>query len=95
MHLFDIVGLLLQPLNYELFLYFLKNDALVQNGLCLLFKICLLSLILMALVVPQFAVVSPYYKSLLVIVNRAASIAATNRGSGGRTPQGMISIFKE
>ena len=31
--LFDIV--LLQPLNNELFIYFLKNDALVQNNLCL------------------------------------------------------------
>ena len=44
--LFDIV--LLQPLNDERFIYFLKNDALVQNDLCLLFKICLLSPILMA-----------------------------------------------
>ena len=44
--LFDIV--LLQPLNDELFIYFLKNDALVQNDLCLLFNICLLSLLLMA-----------------------------------------------
>ena len=44
--LFDIV--LLQPLNDELFIYFLKNDALVQNDLCLLFNICLLSPILMA-----------------------------------------------
>ena len=44
--LFDIV--LLQPLNDELFIYFLKNDALVQNDLCLLFKIGLLSPILMA-----------------------------------------------
>ena len=43
--LFDIV--LLQPLNDELFIYFLKNDALVQNVLCLLFNICLLSPILM------------------------------------------------
>ena len=43
--LFDIV--LLQPLNDEFFIYFLKNDALVQNDLCLLF-ICLLSPILMA-----------------------------------------------
>ena len=34
--LFDIV--LLQPLNDELFVYFLKNDALVQNDLCLLFN---------------------------------------------------------
>ena len=32
--LFDIAGLLLQPLNDELFIYFLKNDALVQNDLC-------------------------------------------------------------
>ena len=31
--LFDIV--LLQPLNDELFVYFLKNDALVQNNLLL------------------------------------------------------------
>ena len=46
--LFDIVGLLLQPLNDELFIYFLKNDTLIQNDLCLLFNICLLSLILMA-----------------------------------------------
>ena len=46
--LFDIVGLLLQPLNDELFIYFLKNEALVQNDLCLLFNICLLSPILMA-----------------------------------------------
>ena len=46
--LFDIVGLLLQPLNDKLFIYFLENDALVQNGLCLLFNICLLSLILTA-----------------------------------------------
>ena len=38
--LFDIV--LLQPLHDELFIYFLKNDALVQNDLCLLFNICLL-----------------------------------------------------
>ena len=45
--LFDIV--LLQPLkNDELFIYFLKNDALVQNDLCLLFNICLLSPTLMA-----------------------------------------------
>ena len=44
--LFDIV--LLQPLNDELFIYFLKNDALVQNDLCLLFNICLLLPILMA-----------------------------------------------
>ena len=44
--LFDIV--LLQPLNDELLIYFLKNDALVQNDLCLLFNICLLSPILMA-----------------------------------------------
>ena len=44
--LFDIV--LLQPLNDKLFIYFLKNDALVQNNLCLLFNICLLSPILMA-----------------------------------------------
>ena len=44
--LFDIV--ILQPLNDEPFIYFLKNDALVQNDLCLLFNICLLSLILMA-----------------------------------------------
>ena len=43
--LFDIV--LFQPLNDELFIYFLKNDALVQNDLCLLFNICLLSPILM------------------------------------------------
>ena len=42
------VSILLQPLNDELFIYFLKNDALVQNDLCLLFNICLLSLILMA-----------------------------------------------
>ena len=46
--LFDIVSILLQPLNDELFIYFLKNDALVQNDLCLLFNICLLSLILVA-----------------------------------------------
>ena len=39
--LFDIV--LLPPLNDELFIYFVKNDALVQNDLCLLFNICLLS----------------------------------------------------
>ena len=38
--LFDIV--LLQPLNDELFIYILKNDALVQNDMCLLFNICLL-----------------------------------------------------
>ena len=44
--LFDIV--LLQPSNDKLFIYFLKNDALVQNDLCLLFNICLLSHILMA-----------------------------------------------
>ena len=44
--LFDIV--LLQPLNDELFIYFLKNDALVQNDLCLLFNVRLLSPILMA-----------------------------------------------
>ena len=44
--LFDIVPL--QPLNDEFFIYFLKNDALVQNDLCLLFNICLLSPILMA-----------------------------------------------
>ena len=30
--LFDIV--LLQPLNDELFIYFLKNDVLIQNDLC-------------------------------------------------------------
>ena len=46
--LFDIVFILLQPLNDELFIYFFKNDALVQNHLCLLFNICLLSPILMA-----------------------------------------------
>ena len=46
--LFDIVGLLFQPLNDELFIYFLKNDALAQNDLCLLFNICLLSPILIA-----------------------------------------------
>ena len=45
--LFDIVSILLQPLNDELFNYFLKNDTLVQNDLCLLFNICLLSLVLM------------------------------------------------
>ena len=44
--LFDIV--LLQPLNDELFIYFVKNDALTQNDLCLLFNVCLLSLILTA-----------------------------------------------
>ena len=44
--LFDIVPL--QPLNDELFIYFLKNDTSVQNDLCLLFNICLLSPILMA-----------------------------------------------
>ena len=44
--LFDIV--LLQPSNDELFIYFLKNDTLEQNDLCLLFNICLLSPILMA-----------------------------------------------
>ena len=33
---------------------------------------------------PQFAVVSPYYKSSLVKVNGAAGIAATNGGSEGR-----------
>ena len=44
--LFDIV--LLQPLNDELFISFLKNDALVRNDLCLLFNMCLLSPILMA-----------------------------------------------
>ena len=44
--LFDIV--LLQPLNDELFIYFLKNDALAQNYLCLLFIIYLLSPILVA-----------------------------------------------
>ena len=44
--LFDIV--LLQPLNDELFIYFLKNNTLVQNDLCLLFNICLLLPILMA-----------------------------------------------
>ena len=38
--LFDIV--LLQPLNDELFIYFSKNDVLVQSDLCLLFNICLL-----------------------------------------------------
>ena len=42
------------------------------------------------LVAPQFAVVSAYHKSSLVIGNGAASIAATNGGSGG-----MIAIFKE
>ena len=46
--LFDIVSILLQPLNDQLFIYFLKSDALVQNDLCILFNICLLSLILMA-----------------------------------------------
>ena len=44
--LFDTV--LFQPLNDELFIYFLKNDALVQNNLCLLCNICLLSPTLMA-----------------------------------------------
>ena len=43
--LFDMV--LLQPLNDELFIYFWKNNALVQNDLCLLFNICLFSPILM------------------------------------------------
>ena len=43
--LFDIV--LLQSLNDELFI-FLKNDALAQNDLCLLFIVCLLSRIIMA-----------------------------------------------
>ena len=42
----DIV--LYQPLNDELFIYFLKNDALVQNDLRLLFNTCLLSSILIA-----------------------------------------------
>ena len=69
--LFNIV--LLQPLNDELFIYFLKNEALVQNDLWLL-------------VAPQFAVVSQYYKSSLVIVSGAASIAAANGGSEGRNP---------
>ena len=44
--LFDIV--LLQALNDELFIYILENDVLVQNDLCLLINICLLSPILMA-----------------------------------------------
>ena len=44
--LFDIV--LLQPLNDKLFIYFLKNDALVRNDLCLLFNIGVLSPILLA-----------------------------------------------
>ena len=35
--LFDIV--LLHPLNDELIIHILKNDALVQNDLCLLFNI--------------------------------------------------------
>ena len=43
--LFDVALPVLQPLNDELFIYFLKNDALVQNDLCLL--LCLLSVILM------------------------------------------------
>ena len=45
------------------------------------------------LVARQFAVVSPYYKSSLVIVNGAASIAATNGGLESEAPQGMIGIF--
>ena len=44
--LFDIA--LLQPLNDELFIYFLKNDALVQNDFCLLCDVCLPSPMLMA-----------------------------------------------
>ena len=47
------------------------------------------------LVAPQFAVVSPYYESSLVIGNGAASIAATNGGLGGEAPKGVIGIFKE
>ena len=47
------------------------------------------------LVAPQLAVVSPYYKSSLVIGNGAASNAATSGGLGGQAPQGMIGIFKE
>ena len=81
--LFDIV--LIQPLNDELFIYFLTNVALVQNDLILLFGMCLLA--------PQFAVVSPYYESSLVIGNGAASIAATNGGSGGRSPPGYDRYF--
>ena len=38
------------------------------------------------LAAPQFVVVSPYYESSLVIGNGAASIAATNGGSGGQNP---------
>ena len=45
------------------------------------------------LVAPQFAVVSLYYESSLVIGNEAASIAATNRGSGGRSPPGYDRYF--
>ena len=50
---------------------------------------------MLLLVAPQFAVVSPHYKSSLVIVNGAANIAAKNGGSGGKAPQDMIGIFKE
>ena len=83
----DIV-LLQQPLIDELFIYFLKNVA-VQNDWCLLFNIYLFSPILMAYksnvvtIAPQFAVVSPYYKSSLVIGSGAVSIAATNEGLEG------------
>ena len=47
------------------------------------------------LVAPQFAVVSLYYESSLVIGNEAASIAATDRDLGSEAPQGMTGIFKE
>ena len=39
-------------------------------------------------VAPQFAVVSPYYRSSLVIVSGAASIAATNGGLGDEAGYG-------
>ena len=48
------------------------------------------------LVAPQFAVVSPYYESSLVIGNGVASIAATKEvGSGGLGPPAYDSISKE
>ena len=45
-------------------------------------------------VAPQFAVVSPYYKSSLVIVNGAASIAAKIGWSEGLSPLGYDRYFK-
>ena len=46
------------------------------------------------LVSPQFAVVSPCYKSSSVKINGAVSIAATNGGSGGPSPPGYDRYFQ-